>query len=156
MKSLNDLIVKTIEYDPKNKKQILSMIKDNPYNIYFLPKEQQTIRLQKVAVENDEDSLFHIEEPSLEVILYAIGSTNESILTNVDTANLSEEYKMEIIKNYPRAIIWIRKPSKELCMLAINESKYDEEIVVFCAKYLINTEYEQEILDNLAIKDIIE
>jgi hypothetical protein len=125
--------------------------------------EDPSEKLQLLAIEENLDDLFYIKQPTLNVLLRAIDLSSDSdsdyeqeaILRLVDTEKLSEEIKIELIKKYPNAIQYIRNTSSELQMLAIRTSGYSLETIPAC-EYKDILSYEQEILDNLMIKDIIE
>jgi pyruvate/2-oxoglutarate/acetoin dehydrogenase E1 component len=67
--------------------------------------------------------------------------------------NPSEEIQLEAVKQYAYSIQNINNPSIEIQKAAIYYSGYDIEVIAMCPDW---KEFEQEIIDNLMIKDIIE
>ena len=68
-------------------------------------------------------------------------------------SNPNKKLLNKIISEEPSYISSIRNPSIELQKLAIESSNYDPEVIIRCPDW---KQFEQEIEDNLIIKDIIE
>jgi hypothetical protein len=161
MTTLKEIIENQIEEEifPISKEQQIKTIT----NVSIAWIEDPSEGLQLLAIEENLDDLFYIKKPTLNVLLRAIDLyydsdcdyEPESILRLVNTEKLSEEIKIELIKKHPNAIQYMRNASLELQMLAIRTSGYDPVIIASC-EYKNILPYEQEILDNLMIKDIIE
>ena len=163
MKSLREFVVSYLEKDifTNNKNKLMQYLQDNPAQIYFLTEEEQTEELQMLVVTQDPFNLFYISKPTINVIFKALELNDDvvdvdDVLSRIKFHQLDEDCKMKIIQQYEHAILYIQNPTKELCMYAIREHNYDVEVILCCVKYLEGTEYEQELLDNLMIKDIIE
>jgi hypothetical protein len=71
--------------------------------------------------------------------------------TGFDPDNESDCLEMVIRDGY--SIKYIKNPSVELQKLAIKSSRYNLAVIAMCPDW---KEFEQEIIDNLMIKDIIE
>ena len=67
--------------------------------------------------------------------------------------NPSEEFQLDIIKYHPTSIKYIRNPTLKVQLEAIRLSKYDLNVIMYCPNY---KDFEEEIMGNLVIKDIIE
>jgi len=65
----------------------------------------------------------------------------------------SEQAQLEAIKINEFNIRYINNPTKKVQLEAIEKSRYDIAIIALCPDW---KEFEQEILDNMMIKDIIE
>jgi hypothetical protein len=67
--------------------------------------------------------------------------------------NPSEEIQLLAIRGWPNTIKYIRNPTIKVQLEAIRLSKYDLNVIMYCPNY---KEFEEEIMSNLIIKDIIE
>jgi len=67
--------------------------------------------------------------------------------------NPSEEIQLMAVRWFPSAIKYIRNPTLNVQLEAIRLSKYDLNVIMYCPDY---EKFEQEILNNLIIKDIIQ
>jgi hypothetical protein len=68
-------------------------------------------------------------------------------------SNPSEEIQLLAIRDWPNTIRYIRNPTIKIQLEAIRLSKYDINVIMYCPDY---KEFEEEIMSNLIIKDIIE
>jgi hypothetical protein len=67
--------------------------------------------------------------------------------------NPSEEFQLRIVREHPSIIKYFRVPTLKVQLEAIRLSKYNLNIIMYCPDY---KEFEEEIMNNLMIKDIIE
>jgi len=60
---------------------------------------------------------------------------------------------LRIVRKHPPIIKYIRNPTLKVQLEAIKLSKYNLNVIMYCPNY---KEFEEEIMSNLLIKDIIE
>jgi hypothetical protein len=88
----------------------------------------------------------------LNVILKVIDKAGLGPVQAVDFSNRKDDLRFLIEKD-PSTVCYIRDVPKDLQLFAIRKSGYNMDVISSCEDYM---DFEQEIMDNLIIKDIIE